>query len=116
MIPLRTSTFSRPAAAMFSPARAIISSVMSTPITRPAGPTLRARAGGRCRARSQIEDHLPGLDLGVGEGVAAAEGVHHRVGRSAASSSSEYPASLAATPFCTGPLQQPWPGDCTARA
>jgi hypothetical protein len=40
--PLRTSTLSWPAAAMFSRAFWIISSVMSTPITRPSGPTVRA--------------------------------------------------------------------------
>ena len=42
MMPLRTSTFARPAAAMFSLALAIISSVMSTPMARPVGPTFLA--------------------------------------------------------------------------
>ena len=42
MMPLRTSTLVRFSARMFSFALEIISSVMSTPITRPLGPTFLA--------------------------------------------------------------------------
>jgi len=42
MMPLRTSTLCSPEAAMLSCALAIISSVMSTPMALPVGPTLRA--------------------------------------------------------------------------
>jgi hypothetical protein len=89
MMPLRTSTFARPAAAMFSRALAIISSVMSTPMTRPAGPTLRAASSRSMPApEPRSRTTCPGLTSENASGLPQPKEFTTVSGGSAASSSS----------------------------
>ena len=72
--PSRNSTFSTAAFAAFSRAFSSISGVMSTPMTRPVGPTfLAARKQSMPAAGAQVEDGLARLQRRERDRVAAAE-------------------------------------------